>query len=466
MTFGQQLARLVDRAAFAIGFVRQGGGVYWPPQGYGDRGPPGWWQTYGGLGSPTELTAFSAVYACAAIISQDVAKLPVQIFRTNQATGAQEVQRGDYYEQLMAEPNDYQTGVDFMQLYVMSYLLQGNAYAFCERNGRGEIAAMHVLDPRKVQPFIAVNGEVFYRCGAHILAQLPGGTTVPARDIIHHRLPLMPGFPLIGVTPIYAAAASSGVGLAILSNSNAFFRNASRPSGTLNAPGKLSDKTIERLQQDWDSNYTGQRMGKTAVLPEGLKWEPLTITAVDAQLIEQLRWSVEDVGRVFRVPPFMLGELAKTTYRNSEMLARAYLSGCLGYHIEALEARFKQAFGFTLPWSAQFDLSALLRAEIDVRFDAYQKALAAAWITPNEVRASEGLAPVKGGDEPHIQSQYIPLSKSGEVPPAPGAAAPGGATPADDTQPQPDTEKPGASLDPATVRLLMRRHRQQRRLAA
>jgi HK97 family phage portal protein len=335
-------------------------------------------------------------------------------------------------------------------------LLQGNGYAFCERNARGEVSAMHVLDPRTTRPFVEPeSGEVFYRCGENILAGLVPGAMVPARHIIHHRLPLLPGFPLVGVTPIFAAAASSAVGLHILRNSQSFFGNSSRPSGTLNAPGKISKDTADRLKEDWDNNYTGPRYGKTAVLPEGLKWEPLTITAQDSQLIEQLRWSVEDVARVFRVPPFMLGDTSKTTYRNSEQLARAYLSGCLGYHIEVLEQRFAQAFEFPVEFELKFDLSALLRAEIDVRYTAYQTALSSAWATINEVRAQEGLAPVEGGDEPHIQIQYVPLSESGARPP-PGAQAP----------PAPGAEQPvdpaQDNLDAALVRTLVRRRLERR----
>jgi HK97 family phage portal protein len=222
----------------------------------------------------------------------------------------------------------------------------------------------------------------------------------------------------------------------------------------LTAPGKISKDTADRLKEDWDNNYTGQRYGKTAVLPEGLKWEPLTITAQDAQLIEQLRWSVEDVARVFRVPPFMLGDTTKTSYRNSEQLARAYLSGCLSYHIEALEQRFARAFEFPVDYELKFDLSTLLRAEIDVRYAAYQQALSSAWATINEVRAQEGLAPVEGGDEPHIQIQYVPLSASGKAP-VPGSAASGPVEPSPAGEPAP-ADGQQDSLDPALVRQLVR----------
>jgi HK97 family phage portal protein len=435
------------------------GGVswWWPPGGNGDRGPSGAWQMGLNAGAmpATELVAFSAVYACTSIISGDIAKLPMQVYRVDMQSGARTLQRRDYYAQLMQAPNEYQTAADFMQLYVLSTLLQGNGYAFTRRNARGEISEMHVLDPGTTRPHVEPeSGAVFYRCGENRLAGITAGAIVPERFMIHHRLPLLPGFPLVGVTPIFAAAASSAVGLHILRNSQSFFGNASRPAGVLTAPGKISKDTADRLKEDWDNNYSGQRYGKTAVLPDGLKWEPLTITAQDAQLIEQLRWSVEDVGRVFRVPPFMLGDTTKTSYRNSEQLARAYLSGCLSYHIEALEQRFARAFEFPANYELKFDLSTLLRAEIDVRYAAYQQALSSAWATINEVRAQEGLAPVEGGDEPHIQIQYVPLSASGKAP-APGGAAPGPLEPSPAGEPAPGDGQQD-SLDGALLRRLVR----------
>lgn len=454
------LARI--SAAFrALSAAEPGGvNVYWPSNGNGDRGPPGAWQMNIDEGARTpELVAFSAVYACTTIISGDIAKMPVQTFRIDRDTGARELLRGDYYAALMREPNGYQTAADFMQLFMLSVLLQGNGYAFARRDPRGRISELHVLDPRTTRPYVDTDtGEVYYKVGANALAGLSGDATIHERDIVHHRLPLLPAYPLVGVTPVFAAAASSAVGLHILRNSQSFFGNASRPAGVLTAPGKLSKDTADRLKEDWDNNYSGQRYGKTAVLPEGLKWEPLTITAQDAQLIEQLRWSVEDVGRVFRVPPFMLGDTAKATYRNSEALGRAYLTGCLGYHLEVLEQRFRRAFELPANMELRFDLSTLLRAEIDVRYAAYQTALQSAWTTINEVRAQEGLSPVEGGDEPHIQMQYIRLSDSGKTSaaPSPFTPPPAPVPPADDAG-----DAGQARIDPALVRSLLR-HRLRR----
>jgi HK97 family phage portal protein len=415
-----------------------GGGM-----GGGDRGPPGSWQMNTNQNRGTqELVAFSAVYACINTISSDISKLPIQVFGLDLDTRARTLRPLDYYTSLFRAPNHYQTYADFMHAFVQSFLFQGNTYCYCgKRNGRGEITEMHVLNPYRTKVLVADNGEIFYECGEDFLAGIAVGTVVPERDMIHHRLPLLPGFPLIGVTPVFAAAASSAVGLKILQNSQQFFANSSRPSGFLSAPGKVSEPTANRLAVEWDENYKGERYGKTALLPEGLKWEPVTITAQDAQLIEQLRWSVEDVARVFRVPPFMLGDMSKVTYRNVETLMRVYLNECLAYYIETIEERFERAFDFPPTFEVKFDLSQLLRVETDVRFAAYQTALNAGWQTVNEVRAQEGLAPVKGGDEPRVQMQYVPLSTADGTQNTPPAPAPSNDDPPSNDPPPPEPTK-------------------------
>jgi HK97 family phage portal protein len=455
---------LLSRVAASLmpaAFQKAVSGWLWPSQanpawwGNGDRGPLGAWQMnrngpHGGL----EQMAFSAVYACVNTIASDVAKLPMLVYEVDQDNGARELKRADYYAALMRTPNEYQTHGDFMYGFVQSYLLQGNAYAYCRRNGRGEVSEMHVLDPYKVKPMIA-DGAIFYECGEDFLARLEPNTVVPERDMIHHRLPLVPGYPLVGVSPIFAAAASSAVGIQILRDSQQFFANSARPSGLLQSTINLSDEQKRRAKEEWDIAYRGREYGKVAILPNGLEWHPITITAQDAQLIEQLRYSVEDVARVFRVPTYMLGDMTKATYRNSEQLARNYLQGCLGAHIEALEERFERAFQFPPTFEIKFDLAALLRTEIDVRFAAYQTALNAGWQSINEVRAQEGLEPVDGGDEPRVQMQYVPLSAANEPPPSPEVAPPPPPeTPPADPAPPPQDQQ--ATINPARVRRLLR----------
>lgn len=462
-----RLGGLVERLALRAGFRRTvPGGVSWswPSSGggwwgNGDRGSPGSWQrnlnsNYLGI----ELVAFSAVYACINNIAADISKLPPIVYRVDSGTGAKTPLRDDYYVQLMQRPNAFQTHADFMYAFVQSYLFQGNTYCYTPRNGRDEVMAMHILNPYRVTPLIADDGSIYYRIGGDdLLAGLEAGQVIAARDIIHHRLPLLPGYPLVGVTPIFAAAASSAVGLKILQNSQQFFANNARPSGMLTSDIKIADPEAARIKQGFEEAYRSEGIGKVALLSGGLKWEPLTITAQDAQLIEQLRWSVEDVGRVFRVPSFMLGDTTKVSYRNTEQLVRAYLTNCLDFHIKAIEERFQQAFEFDQGFRFELDLSAILRTEIDVRYTAYQTSLNSGWLSINEVRAQEGLKPIDGGEVPRVQVQYVPINEpsTGAKPmltPGPGPGEP--ADPAPPTPELPPADEPGStSIRPDVLRV-------------
>jgi HK97 family phage portal protein len=463
----------VARASGALKAAPATGSWLWPSSGglwgNGDRGPPGSWQmNRGSPQSGLELMAFSAVYACVNTIASDIAKLPMQVWAINLRDGTRELRRSDYYATLFREPNSYQTSADFLQTFVQSYLMQGNTYCYIgQRNRRGEVEAMHILNPYRVRPLINQDdGAIFYECSEDYLAGLGAGQRVPERDMIHHRLAFAPGYPLVGVTPIFAASASSALGLKILQDSQQFFGNASRPSGLLSSPAHVSEETAARLKQEWDQAYRGQEFGKTALLSGGVTWQPLTITAQDAQLIEQLRYSVEDVARVFRVPPFMLGDMSKVTYRNTEQMGRAYLSGCLSFHIEALQQRFERAFDFPPSFEIAFDLAAFLRTEIDVRFAAYAASLNGGWQSINEVRAQEGLGPVDGGEEPRVQAQYVPLSQAtGPPEPAPAAPPPPSEPPAEPPpEPAPESEK--ESVDATVLRIRAGLHERRLRRAA
>lgn len=426
-----------------------GGGI-----GAGDMGPPGTWQrNLNPTSDPSVLVAFSAVYACVQRIASDMGKLPIRIVEINKRTGEQIDLTEDPFEKLMRQPNGYQTRVDFVQTLMCSTLLQGNGVAWMRRNGRNEPIELHPWDWRQVEPRIAVDGSIHYKLGPNKFAGFENGFIAPARDIIHHRMPMAASYPLHGVTPIYAAAASGSLGLRVLQQSQQFFGNMARPSGVLSTEQNIDQTSAADIRARWRENYREGGVGDTAILPNGLKWQSITLSAIDAQLIEQLRFSVEDVCRVFMVPTFLVGDTSKVTYRNSEQLARAYLQNCLGYHVEALQERFNLSFDFGTRFKVMFDLDALLKTELDQRFGAYQKALQSGVLTINEARALEGYGPVKGGDEPMIQSQNVPLSiavENAKNPPAPqpAIAGPGAADPpAEDPAQDPAQDPADKDLD-------------------
>lgn len=446
-------AGFIERVGRSVAapFVKDAGAPGWRwfwPTGQGDMGPPGSWQmNRNPVADPSTLAAFSAVYACVNRIAGDLAKLPIRIVELAD-NGEQRDLVNDPFEVLLRRPNDYQTRVDFIQSLMSATLLMGDGYAYMPRNGRNEPRELHCLDPRTTQPRIGADGSVFYSTAANKLAGLPNGAIIPARDIIHHRLPFSAAFPLRGITPIYAAASSGSLGLRILQQSQQFYANMARPSGMLSTEQNLAPESAKELGDAWNANYREGGSGKTAVLPNGLKWQAITMDATDSQLIEQLRFSIEDVARAFGVPVFLIGDTSKVTYRNSEQLARAYLQNTLGYHLEALQERFNLAFDFGNKHRLIFDLDALLKTDIDARFAAYEKALRSGF-SINEIRALEGYGPKKGGEEPMVQMQMVPLSiavENAKNPPAPAPAAAPVAAPADDPAEDP-ADDPNADKD-------------------
>lgn len=381
----------------------------------------GAWQRNMECGDRATLITNSAVFTCVTSIAQDIAKLPVNVMKLGKDGDSAVVARNNPINRLLQRPNEYQTSYDWLVTVLTHLLLSGQAMILKRRDARGVINALHTLMPGSCSPLIMPSGEVWYRIdgGANQMIGVPKQFEVPASEVIHHRT-ITIFHPLIGATPILAAGLSATMGSKIAANSSRFFENMSRASGVLTTAEKVDPVVAKAIKEMWESSFKAGEFGRTAVLSQGLKWEPVTINAVDAQLIEQLRWTIEDVARVFRFPGFMLGDTSKLTYRNSEQMQRTYYSGCLQPHIEALESRLTLDLELSSNHVVEFDLDTLLRTELDVRYEAYSKGLNSGFLTINEVRAKESMPPVEGGDKPHLQSQYVPLgSQTGVNPPAP-----------------------------------------------
>lgn len=330
-------------------------------------------------------------------------------------------------------------------------MLWGNAYVLKRRNANGiGYAALYVLDPRRVKVLLATSGEVFYELASDDLAQLNMKTvTVPATEIIHDTMITL-WHPLVGISPISACGMAATMGNRILQNSSKFFGNASRPSGILTAPGAISDETAGRLKQAWEENFSGSNIGRLAVLGDGLEYNAMTIPAHDAQLIEQLKWTVEDVARAFHYPLYKLGGAAPS-YNNIEALSQMYLSDCLQGLIESLEASLDDGLEMGEDEGFELDLENLLRMDSPTRYERNNKAVAGGWLSPNEARLKENYEPVPGGDSPMMQQQNWTLAQLAEreapkdaasvaPPPAP-APAPAATPPAEDEEDDDDSEE-------------------------
>jgi HK97 family phage portal protein len=211
------------------------------------------------------------------------------------------------------------------------------------------------------------------------------------------------------MSPLAACGLTAAQGLAIQKNSAKFFGNMARPSGMLSAPGTIKDETAKRLQDKFHETYGGENIGKILVGGDGIEFKTFTMAAADAQLIEQLRWTAEDVCRAFGVPGYKVGVGQMPTYQNIGPLNQAYYSDTLQELIECVEALLDEGLELPRQYQIESDVEmGLLRMDKLARYEAYDKA--GKWMAPNEMRGKEQMEPVPGGDEPLAQEQYWPLS--------------------------------------------------------
>jgi HK97 family phage portal protein len=388
------------------------------------------------------ILAYHAVYACIDRIASDIAKCRIRLVQQD-SNGIWNETTSPAFTPVLRKPNSYQTRIQFFESWVVSKLVNGNAYILKVRDNRNIVIGLSVLDPRSCCPYVAPNGDVYYRLGSDNLSDLALESTVPATEIIHDMTTIR-HHPLCGVPPLYAASLPATQGLRIQTNSAAFFANRAMPSGILTAPGEIDEANALRLKEYWSTQFQAGGQGKVAVLGDGLKFEPMTFTAVDSQLIEQLGLSAKMVCSAFGVPAHMVGAADPPSYNNIESLNQQYYSQTLQKYFESIELLLDEGLGLTevpgVTYGTEFDLDDLLRMDSATLIEAEGKAVGAAIKTPNESRARLNLPPVDGGDAPYMQQQNYSLealAKRDETNPL--AAPP--------PQPQPAAAPPAASAD-------------------
>jgi HK97 family phage portal protein len=309
----------------------------------------------------------------------------------------------------LRRPNHYQNRIKFIEQWIVSKLLHGSTYVLKEKDARGGIVTgLYILDANRVSVLVADNGEVFYELKTDTLSGITKEVTVPASEIIHDMMVSL-WHPLIGVSPIYAAAMSATQGRRIQTNSSSFFNNMSRPSGMLTAPGTISDDTANRLKKEWETNFSGNNIGRLAVLGDALKYEAMTIPAQQAQLIEQLEWTARDIAACFHMPLFKVGGPVPANH-TIEALNLQYYSDCLQSLIEQFELCLDEGLRLPAGYSVELDTDQLARMDTAAQIEALNKSVAGGWMAPNEARKARNLRPVVGGDSPMIQQQNYSLA--------------------------------------------------------
>jgi HK97 family phage portal protein len=273
------------------------------------------------------------------------------------------------------------------------------------------VTALYVIHPNYIKPLVSEDGGIYYEiCRDWLNQNEEERKIVPASEVIHDMMVSL-WHPLVGVSPIYACGLSATMGNAIQSNSTKFFANRSMPGGMLTAPGAISTEVATRLKTTFETNFSGDNMGKLFVAGDGLEFKQFSITAIDAQLIEQLGWTVQDVARSFHYPMEKLGgpPAPYSTTSNTEARTMAYYTDCLQTLIESLELCLDEGLRLPRGTGTEMDLDNLWRMDTLAMFEANNKAISGGWLTPNEARSRANLRPVSGGDTPYLQQQNYSL---------------------------------------------------------
>ena len=405
----------------------------------------GAWQRNEEISAPSAL-ANHAVFGCVTLVMTDVGKMRLRLVEQD-ADGIWTETTNSAYSPVLRKPNRYQTIVKFVEQWIASKLTAGNAYVLKQRDDRGVVAHLYVLDPARVTPLIAPDGAVYYGLDKSDLAGIPAGLEptdrliVPAREIIHDPMYCL-FHPLVGVTPLFACGLAALQGLTIQQQSEQFFRTGSNPGGVLTAPGAIGTDTAKRLKDYWDTNFSGANVGKVAVLGDGLHYEAMTVNAVDAQLIEQLQWSAQTICSCYHVPPALLDLTAESAgpVTDLETLQQKYHSQCIQSLLANFETSLDEGLELNAPYGTEFDIDDLIWMVTATKTKAAAESIGAGALSPDEARRKYfGLGKVTGGNTPYMQQQNYSLAalaeRDADAPfskPAPAAPGPPARTPADD----------------------------------
>jgi len=385
-----------------------------------------WWQNGFSLSgySPSAM-----VEACIGAYAQTVAMCPGDHWKMTDPDKGRERIGSSALARFLKKPNTYQSISDFLLNGVRSLYSHGNLYAMALRNSRFEIDSLHLMNPRSCAANIAYNGEIFYSLSGNpvIERMVDYQLIVPQRDVLHIRLNTSPYNPLLGESPVLAAARDIAANDAMAAQQLQFYLNQARPSAVLSTDMILDATQVQFLRDRWEEQSRGLGTGGTPILTAGLKPAPWGQNAVDSQLVQSMKMSDQHIALAFRIPLQILGIGGGGPANTTEALMRDWLGSSLGFCLNHIEEAMGNLFGLGGQPNdyLEFDTDALLRSAFKDRIEAYARSVQGGIHAPDEARRAFSLSKVKGGfgEEPRVQSQVVPLSAAGAIPTSPSSPA-------------------------------------------
>ena len=351
----------------------------------------------------TERSAMqmTAVYSCVRVLSEAVAGLPLHLYKYRFDGGKEKAINNPLYFLLHDEPNPEMTSFVFRETLMTHLLLWGNAYAQIIRNGKGEVVALYPLMPNRMTVDRDENGRLYYKY------YRGNDEAIRSKE-----------YGLVGYSPI--AMAKNAIGLAIATEEYGakFFANGAAPSGVLEHPGTL--KNPDKVRESWNATFGGSHnANKVAVLEEGMKYTPISISPEQAQFLETRKFQINEIARIFRVPPHMVGDLEKSSFSNIEQQSLEFVK----YTLEPWLVRWEQSMVRSLlspsekrEYFIKFNVDGLLRGDYASRMSGYATARQNGWMSANDIRELENLDRIPaedGGDLYLINGNMTKLADAG-----------------------------------------------------
>ena len=369
----------------------------------------------------TERSAMqmTAVYSCVRILAEAIAGLPLHLYTYKEDGGKEKAIGHPLYLLLHDEPNPEMSSFVFRETLMTHLLLWGNAYAQIIRNGKGEVVALYPLMPNRMTVDRDSSGQLFYSYqmnNSDAPTMKTGTVILKPSDVLH--IPGLGFDGLVGYSPI--AMAKNAIGLAIATEEYGakFFANGATPGGLLEYPGTVKDP--DRVRESWNKGFSGsQNAGKVAILEEGMKYTPISIAPEQAQFLETRKFQINEIARIFRVPPHMVGDLEKSSFSNIEQQSLEFVK----YTLDPWVVRWEQSLSRALftpeekkKYFFKFNVEGLLRGDYQSRMNGYATARQNGWMSSNDIRELENLDRIpaeEGGDLYLINGNMLPLVHAG-----------------------------------------------------
>ena len=361
----------------------------------------------------------TAVYSCVRILAEAVAGLPLHLYRYTESGGKEKAIDHPLYLLLHDEPNPEMSSFVFRETLMTHLLLWGNAYAQIIRNGKNEVIALYPLMPNKMEVDRDERGQLYYKYQrSNDEAPTMEGSSVilkPA-DVLH--IPGLGFDGLVGYSPIAMAKNAIGMAIACEEYGAKFFANGAQPGGVLEHPGTIKDP--QRVRESWQRSFGGSgNANKIAVLEEGMKYTPIAISPEQAQFLETRKFQINEIARIFRVPPHMVGDLEKSSFSNIEQQSLEFVK----YTLDPWVIRWEQSIMRSLltpeekkTYYAKFNLDGLLRGDYQSRMNGYAIGRQNGWMSANDIRELENLDRIpaeEGGDLYLINGNMLPMRDAG-----------------------------------------------------